>query len=128
MISLLENNYGVSENPMKSRGNNYKMNYKNIKKWGDDENDELSPKYADDFLNVYEESLSAAAQGHYNPLTPEEIDEFGLDFDFSTMYECDLVEYEEKIEELNKTIEEVGSDNEYLYYKMLEYYMSEEDD
>ena len=100
----------------------------NIKKWGDDENDELSPKYADDFLNVYEESLSAAAQGHYNPLTPEEIDEFGLDFDFSTMYECDLEEYEEKIEELNQTIEEVGCNNEYLYYKMLEYYMSEDDD
>lgn len=90
--------------------------------------DELSPKYADDFLNVYEESLSAAAQGHYNPLTPEEIDEFGLDFDFSTMYECDLEEYEEEIEELNRNIEESGSDNEYLYYKMLEYYMSEDDD
>ena len=90
--------------------------------------DELSPKYADDFLNVYEESLSAAAQGHYNPLTPEEIDEFGLDFDFSTIYECDLEEYEEEIEELNRNIEESGSDNEYLYYKMLEYYMSDEDD
>ena len=100
----------------------------NKKKWGDDENDELSPKYADDVLNVYEESLSAAAQGHYNPLTPEEIDEFGLDFDFGTMYECDLEEYEEKIEELNQTIEEVGCNNEYLYYKMLEYYMSEDDD
>lgn len=100
----------------------------NKKKWGDDENDELSPKYADDFLNVYEESLSAAAQGHYNPLTPEEIDEFGLDFDFGTLYECDLEEYEEKIEELNQTIEEVGCNNEYLYYKMLEYYMSEDDD
>ena len=52
------------------------------KESGDYENDELSPKYADDFLNVYEESLSASAQGHYNPLTQEEIDEFGLDFDF----------------------------------------------
>lgn len=100
----------------------------NKKKWGDDENDELSPKYADDFLNVYEESLSAAAQGHYNPLTPEEIDEFGLDFDFSTMYECDLEEYEGEIEELNQTIEEVGSNNEYMFYRMLEYCMSEDDD
>ena len=98
------------------------------KESGDDENDELSPKYADDFLNVYEESLSATAQGHYNPLTPEEIDEFGLDFDFSTMYECDLEEYEERIEELNRNIEESSSDNEYLYYKMLEYCMSEDDD
>ena len=98
------------------------------KESGDDENDELSPKYADDFLNVYEESLSVTAQGHYNPLTQEEIDEFGLDFNFSTMYECDLEEYEEKIEELNQTIEEVGSNNEYLYYKMLEYCMSEDDD
>ena len=100
----------------------------NKKKWGDDENDELSPKYADDFLNVYEESLSAEAQGHYNPLTQEEIDEFGLDFNFSTMYECDLEEYEEEIEELNQTIEEVGGNNEYLFYKMLEYCMSEDDD
>ena len=98
------------------------------KKRGDYKKDEFSPKYADDFLNVYEESLSATAQGHYNPLTQEEIDEFGLDFNFSTMYECDLEEYEEKIEELNQTIEEVGSNNEYLYYKMLEYCMSEEDD
>lgn len=98
------------------------------KKRGDYKKDEFSPKYADDFLNVYEESLSAAAQGHYNPLTPEEIDEFGLDFDFGTMYECDLEEYEEKIEELNQTIEEVGCNNEYLYYKMLEYYMSEDED
>ena len=87
-----------------------------------------SDEYADDFLNVYEESLSASAQGCYNPLTPEEIDEFGLDFDFGTMYECDLEEYEKKIEELNRNIEESGSDNEYLYYKMLEYYMSDEDD
>ena len=49
------------------------------KKRGDYKKDEFSPKYADDFLNVYEESLSAEAQGHYNPLTQEEIDEFGLD-------------------------------------------------
>ena len=98
------------------------------KEWGDDENDELSPKYADDFLNVYEESLSATAQGHYNPLTQEEIDEFGLDFNFSTMYECDLEEYEEKIEKLNQTIEEYDCNDGYMYYQMLELCMSEEDD
>ena len=72
----------------------------NKKEFDIDEYADLSPKYADDFLNVYEESLSAAAQGRYNPLTPEEIDEFGLDFDFCTMYEFNLEEYEKKFEEL----------------------------
>ena len=100
----------------------------NNRKLGDDEYADLSPKYADDFLNVYEKSLSAEAQGRYNPLTPEEIDEFGLDFDFGTMYECDLEEYEKEFEELDRTIDESGSNNEYLYYKMLEYCMSEEDE
>ena len=34
----------------------------NNRKFGDDEYADLSLKYADDFLNVYEESLSAEAQ------------------------------------------------------------------
>ena len=100
----------------------------NNRKFGDDEYADLSLKYADDFLNVYEESLSAEAQGRYKPLTPEEIDEFGLDFDFGTMYECDLEEYEKKFEELNRTLEEYDCNDGYMYYQMLELCMSEEDD
>lgn len=100
----------------------------NKKEFDIDEYADLSPKYADDFLNMYEESLSAEAQGRYNPLTPEEIDEFGLDFDFGTMYECDLEECEKKFEELNRTLEENDCNDGYMYYQMLELCMSEEDD